>query len=135
MKKFTKLVENLENEKVFKVQAEVDMIFKAANEGEVGYLADSQLGSLENQIEFTIIDISEASNEDWDDLTLESVKDFVKTLPNDMLVEEKVKMAYQNEFGNNKPSRTQILEFYHEMRMLGFDGIIVFNTLSTITEI
>ena len=45
MKKFTKIVENLENSNFYKTSANIELIIKAENEGEAGYLSDSILSS------------------------------------------------------------------------------------------
>ena len=57
MKKFTKIVENLENESFYKVEAEVVLIIEAENEGEAGYVADSILASIEDSSNYTINNI------------------------------------------------------------------------------
>lgn len=59
MKKFTKIVENLENENFYKVEAEVVLIIEAENEGEAGYVADSILASIEDSSNYTINNIDE----------------------------------------------------------------------------
>ena len=59
MKKFTKIVENLENESFYKVEAEVVLIIEAENEGEAGYIADSILASIEDSSNYTINNIGE----------------------------------------------------------------------------
>ena len=59
MKKFTKIVENLENENFYKVEAEVVLIIEAENEGEVGYVADSILASVEDSSNYTINNIEQ----------------------------------------------------------------------------
>lgn len=59
MKKFTKIVENLENESFYKVEAEVVLIIEAENEGEAGYVADSILASIEDSSNYTINNIGE----------------------------------------------------------------------------
>jgi hypothetical protein len=59
MKKFTKIVENLENENFYKVEAEVVLIIEAENEGEAGYVADSILASIEDSSNYTINNIGE----------------------------------------------------------------------------
>ena len=59
MKKFTKIVENLENENFYKVEAEVVLIIEAENEGEPGYVADSILASIEDSSNYTINNIDE----------------------------------------------------------------------------
>ena len=43
MKKFTKVLEDIENGRFFKVNAEIELIIPADNEGEAGYLSDSIL--------------------------------------------------------------------------------------------
>jgi len=59
MKKFTKIVENLENESFYKVEAEVVLIIEAENEGEAGYVADSILASIEDSADYVINNIGE----------------------------------------------------------------------------
>jgi hypothetical protein len=59
MKKFTKIVENLENESFYKVEAEVVLIIEAENEGEAGYVADSILASIEDSSNYVINNIGE----------------------------------------------------------------------------
>ena len=55
MKKFTKILEEVENERFYKVDAQVELIIPAENEGEAGYLADSILASIEYGSEYIII--------------------------------------------------------------------------------
>jgi hypothetical protein len=57
MKRFSKLIENINIEKTYKIKAEVEFTIKAENTGEAGYIADSELSSMAD--EYTIIDISE----------------------------------------------------------------------------
>ena len=59
MKKFTKIVENLENESFYKIEAEVVLIIPAENEGEAGYVADSILASIEDSSNYVIKNIEE----------------------------------------------------------------------------
>lgn len=59
MKKFTKFLEELENESFYKVDAQVELIIPAENEGEAAYLADSILASIEYGSEY-IIEIGRA---------------------------------------------------------------------------
>ena len=47
MKKFTKILENQNNEKFYEISVELKLLVKAENEGEAGYLSDSILGSIE----------------------------------------------------------------------------------------
>lgn len=66
MKKFTKILEEVENERFYKVDAQVELIIPAENEGEAGYLADSILASIEYGSEYIIdnIDMTEKRVDD-----------------------------------------------------------------------
>jgi len=59
IKKFTRIVEEVENGRFYKVIAQVELIIPAENEGEAGYLADSALSSIENGSNYTIDNIEE----------------------------------------------------------------------------
>jgi hypothetical protein len=62
MKKFTKILENQNNEKFYEVSVELKLLIKAENEGEAGYLSDSILGSIEEQSDYAILNIEEKDN-------------------------------------------------------------------------
>jgi hypothetical protein len=62
MKKFTKILENQNNEKFYEVSVELKLLIKAENEGEAGYISDSILGSIEEQSDYTILNIEEKDN-------------------------------------------------------------------------
>jgi len=62
MKKFTKILENQNNEKFYEISVELKLLVKAENEGEAGYLSDSILGSIEEQSDYTILNIEEKDN-------------------------------------------------------------------------
>ena len=62
MKKFTKILENQNNERFYEVSVELKLLIKAENEGEAGYLSDSILGSIEEQSDYTILNIEEKDN-------------------------------------------------------------------------
>lgn len=66
MKKFTKILEEVENERFYKVDAQVELVIPAENEGEAGYLADSILASIEYGSEYIIdnIDMTEKRVDD-----------------------------------------------------------------------
>lgn len=66
MKKFTKIIENNESKRQFKVTVQVEFTIEASNEGEASYIADSTISSLKNQSEYTISNIEEISNLDKD---------------------------------------------------------------------
>lgn len=54
MKKFTKILEEVESERFYKVTAQVELIIPAENEGEAGYISDSILASIEYGSNYTI---------------------------------------------------------------------------------
>lgn len=66
MKKFTKVIENVESKRQFKVTVQVEFMIEASNEGEASYIADSTISSLKNQSEYTISNIEEISSLDKD---------------------------------------------------------------------
>jgi hypothetical protein len=59
MKKFTKVLEEVENERFYKVTAQVELVVPSENEGEAGYLADSILASIEYGSEYIIDNIEQ----------------------------------------------------------------------------
>jgi hypothetical protein len=50
-------------------------------------------------------------------------------LSKDISAEEKILSTWENEFSGKQPSGTEKMEFYHQMRELGFDGLVIFDTL------
>ncbi len=59
MKKFSKILEYVDHNYI--VKANITLNIKTSNEGEAGYLSDSILGSVDNLVNFEIVDISEES--------------------------------------------------------------------------
>ena len=57
MKKFSKIVENSENQYFYKVDAQVELIIPAENEGEAGYISDSELSGSRYMNNYTISNI------------------------------------------------------------------------------
>jgi hypothetical protein len=72
MKKFTKVLEELENENFYKVDAQVELIIPADNEGEAGYLADSILASIEYGSEYVIDNIDQTEKRIEESIVFES---------------------------------------------------------------
>lgn len=79
MKKFTKILEEVENESFYKVDAQVELIIPAENEGEAGYLADSILASIEYGSEYIIDNIDQTEKRVDDNIT-ESKSDIKKEI-------------------------------------------------------
>lgn len=78
MKKFTKVLEEVENERFYKVDAQVELIIPAENEGEAGYLADSILASIEYGSEYVIDNIDQTEKRIEESIIFES-KSKIKT--------------------------------------------------------
>ena len=57
IKKFSKILEEVGDVRFYKVDAQVELIIPAENEGEAGYLADSILASIEYGSEYIIDNI------------------------------------------------------------------------------
>jgi hypothetical protein len=60
MEKFTKILEKNSNNN-YMISAEIQIIVKAENSGEAGYLADYILGGIEEQYNYNILNIEETS--------------------------------------------------------------------------
>ena len=78
MKRFTKVLEELESESFYKVDAQVELIIPAENEGEAGYLADSILSSIEYGYEYVIDNIDQTEKRIEESIIFES-KSKIKT--------------------------------------------------------
>jgi hypothetical protein len=61
MKKFTLLTEQSENKKTYKVLVTLELEIESENEGEAGYISDSILSSIKEQVNYTIDNIEEKS--------------------------------------------------------------------------
>lgn len=57
MKKFSKIVETIENGNFYRVEAQIQLIIPAENEGEAGYISDSTLSGIEYTSDYTINNI------------------------------------------------------------------------------
>lgn len=125
MKSFSKLVESQETEKNYQIDAEITLNIKAKNQGEASYLADSQLSSVRSQSTYTIKKVEEIS------VMQESIDIDLDSIPQDLAPEDKILTAWSNTFGDRVPTETEKMEFYHQLRKGGFDGIVIMNTLKT----
>jgi hypothetical protein len=128
MKKFTKVLEDIENGRFFKVNAEVELIIEADNEGEAGYLSDSILSSIEYGSNYQINNI-DATDERID----ENMEIYQNKNPEIMgdgkTPEEIIELAWKSEFGDAIPDMDQRMEFYHEMRKAGYETELIFKSL------
>jgi hypothetical protein len=137
MNKFSKIVEQLENKKYFKAKAEIDISTESDNEGEASYVIDSTLASINGQSGYNIKIIEEISKEEYNELLIESTTisgDEYYGRPisdnEELSDEEKVLKTWEAEFGDRTPTSTEKMEFYHQLRSAGIDGILIHSVLS-----
>ena len=124
MEKFTKILETTNKKKFYKSDCKVELVLEADTEGEAGHLIDSDLGGLEYLSDFTIGDIKEITKEEYKKKTI-SESTFIKTdLTNESLI-----TYWENKFGGRTPTQNQKFEFYHLMRLAGYDKDQIFETL------
>ena len=128
MKKFTKILEEIENGRFFKVSAEVELILPADNEGEAGYLSDSILASIEYGADYRIINIDVTDEGIDENMELYQSKQG-QMMGDGKTPEEIIELSWKNEFGDSIPNMDQRMEFYHDMRKAGYDSQLIFKTL------
>ena len=117
MKKFSKLLESIQL-KNYKIETNLELIVEAENEGEAGYIADFILGGLKEQFSYNLINIEE---------TQESIKENVKE--SGLTPEEEIEISWEKEFNGKEPTQTEKVEWYHQMRTKGYDGILIFDVI------
>lgn len=127
MRKFTKIIEKLENSKFYKTTANIELIIEAENEGEAGYISDSILSSIEESYDYTILNIEETEDRINEDI--QNKADDINQLSDNKTIEEQIELAWQNSFGGKTPTKTEKMEWYHNMRKEGYDGIKIFKVL------
>lgn len=117
MKKFTKVLENANSRKFYKTSATIELLIEAENEGEAGYLSDSILSSIEESTDYTIIEIEESEKlKESNDVDVETKED-------------EILKEWNDRFGDKEPTKTEKMDWYHEMREKGYDGISIFKVL------
>ena len=128
MKKFTKVLEEIENGRFFKVNAQVELIIPADNEGEAGYLSDSILSSIEYGSNYQIDNIDATDERVDENMELYQGKQG-EMMGDGKTPEEIIELSWKNEFGDSIPDMDQRMEFYHDMRKAGYDGHLIFKAL------
>ena len=127
MKKFSKLLEDIDLTRYYKISSEVVLMVLAETEGEAGYISDIILGSIESQTDFRISDISEITKEEYQKVKITESVD-----SKDITTEQKIEADWKETFDNRVPSKTEEMEFYHQMRLKKFDGILVLQVIDKI---
>lgn len=128
MKRFTKILEEIENGRFFKVDAQVQLIVPAENEGEAGYLSDSILSSIEYGSNYQLMNIDKTDERVDENMELYPGKQPVQG-PTDLTNDEVIERSFEAEFGDRTPTTQEKMEWYHNMRKEGFDGIQIFKVL------
>lgn len=128
MKKFSKVLEEIQNERFFKVDAQVQLIVPAENEGEAGYLSDSILSSIEYSSNYQLMNIDETDERLDENMELYPGKQPAQG-PTDLTNDEVIEKSFEVEFGGRTPTTQEKMEWYHNMRKEGFDGIQIFKVL------
>lgn len=120
MRQFTKLVKNLESNKFYKIETKVDLVLKAENSKDAGLLAEKILKNIDNQSDFTTLKVQEVTKNEY----------------NELLVNEKISLtgdrilnSWEKLFGDGNPSLLEKMEFYHLMRLRGFDSSTIESAL------
>lgn len=132
MKKFSKVLENIEGYRHFKIKSELEIIVKSNNEGEAAYISDSILSSIKGQSGYNIKSIDEVSQMEID----ESVDPFGRPVANQDKEEEisekdMILKMWEAEFGERTPTSIEKMEFYRQLRNAGYDGILIFDVLKS----
>lgn len=128
MKKFSKVLEEIQNERFFKVDAQVQLIVPAENEGEAGYLSDSILSSIEYSSNYQLMNIDETDERLDENMELYPGKQPAQG-PTDLTNDEVIEKSFEAEFGGRTPTTQEKMEWYHNMRKEGLDGIQIFKVL------
>jgi hypothetical protein len=113
MRQFTKLVENLESNKFYKIETSLDLVLKAENSKEAGILAEQILKNIANQYDYNTKKIQEVTKNEYNNLVVtEKVS----------LTGDKILNSWAKTFGDRNPSLLEKMEFYHLMRSRGFES-------------
>lgn len=120
MRQFTKLVENLESNKFYKIETKVDLVLKAENSKDAGMLAEKILKNIDSQSDFSTVKIQEVTKNEY----------------NQLLINEKISLtgdrilnSWEKIFGDKNPTLLEKMEFYHLMRLRGFESSTIESAL------
>jgi hypothetical protein len=113
MRQFTKLVENLESNKFYKIETTLDLVLKAESPQAAGMLAEQILKNVNNHFDYNTKQIQEVTKDEYNHLIItEKVS----------LTGDKILNSWTKTFGDREPSLLEKMEFYHLMRSRGFES-------------
>lgn len=120
MRSFSKLVDKLESKKFYKVQTKLDLVLRADNAKEASLLAEQSTQNFNDKYGFEITKVQEVTKNEY----------------NELLVNEKISLtgdriinSWNKVFGDKKPSLLEKMEFYHLMRMRGYESSTINSAL------
>ena len=130
MNTFTRLVEQSEISKKYKVNSYLVLEFESENEGEAGYIADSIISGLENYSNHIIKSIEEINSFDinLNENKLLDISDMFRKMPKELTPIERIQRAWKEKFGEDEVSKDAKFEFYHQARET-YEGDTIFNAL------
>jgi len=130
MNTFTKLVEQNESSKKYKVSSYLVLKIDAENEGEAGYKSDSIIEGIDDYDSHIINNIEEI-NEFDDNLNenkLIDIPEMFRKMPKELSPEERIQRAWKEKFDDNEVSKDEKFEFYHQARKI-YEGDTILNAL------
>jgi len=130
MNTFTKLVEQNESLKKYKVSSYLVLKIDAENEGEAGYKSDSIIEGIDDYDSHIINNIEEI-NEFDDNLNenkLIDIPEMFRKMPKELSPEERIQRAWKEKFDDNEVSKDEKFEFYHQARKI-YEGDTILNAL------
>lgn len=119
MKKFTSILEK--NGKFFKVEANLELMIPAENEGEASYIADSTMSSIKNISEYIISNVDEVSKE--------YITENINLQENEEYQIYQINSIYESEIGSKKLTPVEKLELYHNLRKSGYSSNLIHKVL------
>ena len=131
MNTFTKLVEQNESSKKYKVAAYVVLKFEAENEGEAGYKADSIIEVLDNYDSHIINNIEEINPFDanLNENNLIDISELFRKMPKELSPEERIQRAWKEKFEDKEVSTDDKFEYYHQARKT-YEGDTILKALN-----
>ena len=120
MRSFSKLVNNLESKKFYKVQTKLDLVLRANDIKEASLLAEESTQSFNEKSDFQILKVQEVTKNEYNELLVN-----VKI----SLTGDRILNSWNKFFGDNNPSILEKMEFYHLMRIRGFESSTIQSAL------
>lgn len=120
MRSFSKLVKNLESQKFYKIQTKLDLVLKADDAKEASIIAEKTTNQFDSKCDFEILKVQEVTKDEYNDLIVtEKIS----------LTGDRILNSWNKFFGDKKPSLLEKMEFYHLMRLRGFESSTIKSAL------